>query len=138
MAFGTVVVPRGRTEPLTWTLMWKGAPANLSASGDRALDIATILIYLVRTNQWLSETFDASTVETYLGAMTKKVDGASCSIVTAAAGDISWAPGADDLNTPGNYYYQFKATDSGGKITPWPDDARHCRFIVAPSIWVSQ
>ena len=124
----TVHVARGRTEPLTWTLMWKGAPANLTTLG-----ISTVLFYLMSVDYWLPDSIDEWT-QTIMDLLTLKVDGASCTIVNSSTGDISWAPATADLNAQGKYYYQFRAADSGGKLSPWPEDISKSKMIVHPSI----
>ena len=56
-------------------------------------------------------------------ASTVKVSLAACTIVTAAAGLVSYAWVAADVNTAGTYRGEFQVTYSGGGIQTFPNDS---------------
>jgi hypothetical protein len=62
-----------------------------------------------------------------------KVSAAACTIVTAASGSVSWAPGATDTDTPGTYDAQWRVTFSGLAMTV-PDGDGYDTVIIGEKI----
>lgn len=58
---------------------------------------------------------------TLIGGSTRKIDNASVTVVSAAAGTLSYAWGASDTNTTGLYYAEFEVTSSGNLVRTFPN-----------------
>lgn len=58
---------------------------------------------------------------TIVGSVTRKIDNATVTVVSATAGTVSYAWAAADTNTTGLYFAEFEVTSSGALERTFPN-----------------
>lgn len=109
-------VSQGETRAITDTLRHPQTDEVLDLTG------CTVTFYLIDTQFWLGQKFSppypGETVVLDTDAL--KVDGASVTITGATSGAVSYSPAAEDFDTPGTYFRQYKVVDGSSKVTLTP------------------
>lgn len=125
-------LPKGTTVKQQFRLRRNGAAFDLTGM--------TVTLSAIHAQMWLGADYDApygdmsDTTEEV--TLTKKIDGASCTLDGAATGLVGWVPTTTQTDTPGPYYYQFKVVD-GSDVYFFPSDVRDAKTIltVTPSLF---